>query len=322
MADSSRREFIKKSLVAGAAVPILGTAALSANGATPKRKSRRRSKRVLVITFDGIRTDGLQEAYTPNIDSIIAGGALSMNTRDVMPSITMPNYTSILTGSDPEITGVTDNKWLISNHKLPPLTADEDGYYPSVFKVLKDGVPDIKTSFFWNWEPLINPFNRKYIDTAVWDGILQYPGLFDKAFEFMESNREVPTFTFLYTVHTDHVGHDYAWMSKEYIKSIEEGDVQVGILLDKMKAAGIYDDTHIFFITDHGGINKGHGKVSKEEMIVPWAVQGPGIKRGFTITEDNFTKNTASLIVDLFGLEQPAEWTGKVPESIYEGSRR
>lgn len=45
-----------------------------------------------------------------------------MNTRDVMHSVTMPNYMSILTGSDPEITGITDNKWLISNHKLPPLT--------------------------------------------------------------------------------------------------------------------------------------------------------------------------------------------------------
>ena len=88
-------------------------------------------------------------------------------------------------------------------------------------------------------------------------------------------------------------------------------------MLEFLKAEGLYEDTHIFFITDHGGINKGHGGVSPQEMIVPWVVKGPGIKQGFTITEANNTVNTASTVVRLFGAKQPLCWTGEVPESIF-----
>ncbi len=316
--DNSRRDFIKKSIVAGAAVPLLGTSALSAQAAS-KRKPRKRSRRVLIITFDGIRVDGLQQAHTPNIDSLIAGGSSSMKTRDVMPSITMPNYTSILTGSDPELTGVGDNEWLVDNHKLPPIAADEDGYYPSVFKLLKEN--GVKTAFLWNWEPLINPFNQKYIDVKLHQAERGYDKLYDKAFEFMSENRDTPTMTFLYTGHTDHIGHRHSWMSPEYLRSIEEGDAKVGELFGKMREAGIFDDTHIFFITDHGGHNRGHGKVCTEDMIVPWVVCGPGIKRGHVIEEDNFTKNTASTILSLFGLEQPEYWTGVTPDIFTRRSR-
>lgn len=33
------------------------------------------------------------------------------------------------------------------------------------------------------------------------------------------------------------------------------------------------------FLTDHGGIEYGHGGVSTDEMIVPWGITGPGIKK-------------------------------------------
>lgn len=310
--EESRRDFIKKSMAAGIALPLLGTAALPVEAANSRRKPRKRSHRVLVIAFDGIRVDGLQQAHTPNIDFLIAGGSSSMTTRDVMPSITMPNFTSILTGSDPELTGVGDNKWLIDNHQLPPIVSDGDGYYPSVFKTLNEN--GVKTAFLWNWEPLINPFNRKYIDEKLYQPDDGYDKLYDRAFEFMSENRETPAFTFLYTVHTDHVGHACSWMSPEYIRAIEEGDAKVGELFGRMREAGIFDDTHIFFITDHGGHGKGHGKVCVEDMIVPWVVYGPGIRRGHVIGEDNFTRNTASTVLSLFGLEQPEAWTGFTPD--------
>ena len=132
----------------------------------------------------------------------------------------------------------------------------------------------------------------------------------------MKDNRDNPTVVFLYSVHTDHAGHKHKWMSPEYIASIEEADVNIGHLLDSMKEAGIYDDTHFMFITDHGGIGYGHGGMSPQEMIVPWGITGPGIARGLKITEPNNTVNTASTILALFGLQQPDCWTGEIPASI------
>ena len=85
-----------------------------------------------------------------------------------------------------------------------------------------------------------------------------------------------------------------------------------------MKANGLYDDTHFMFLSDHGGIEYGHGGVTTDEMIVPWGIWGPGIRKGLRMAEPNNTVNTAVVILSLFGVEKPLEWTGEVPESIFK----
>lgn len=309
---------MKLGLTAGLAASV---GALDPVSADAKRKSKVKgikAKRVLIMTFDGIRVDALEQAKTPNIDSLIREGSASFATRDVMPSITLPNYTSHLCGAGPEVHGVADNRWKVDDFKLTAVEKDAEGYFPSSFQVLKDNVKGVRTAFYHNWKPLILPYNPKVFDDTLYVSDPDYPQLWDRAMEFYRQHRDEPSFVFLYNVHTDHVGHTHQWMSTEYIQSIEEGDVQVGRMLDFLKAEGLYEDTHIFFISDHGGINYGHGGVSPEEMIVPWVIKGPGIKKGFTITEANNTVNTASTVVRLFGVTQPLCWTGEVPESIFE----
>lgn len=62
-----------------------------------------------------------------------------------MPSVTLPNWKSHLTGSGPEEHGIVNNSWTIDKHELMPLDTDAEGYYPSIFKLLKEQVPNIKT---------------------------------------------------------------------------------------------------------------------------------------------------------------------------------
>ncbi len=321
----TRRDFLRTSIIGAAGLGIISSipAKLIAAEATdriPVRKIKpiagKKAKRVLMISLDGIRTDGFEQANTPNLDRLMADGALSMNTRVVMPSVTQANWMSHLSSSGPEIHGVDSNDWLLAKHSLDPVVADSDGYFPTIFKVLKDEVPGVKTAFYYNWAPLINPYNTRYLDVARFEENDQYLDNYAHALQFMKDNRDNPTVVFLYSVHTDHAGHKHKWMSPEYIASIEEADVNIGHLLDSMKEAGIYDDTHFMFITDHGGIGYGHGGMSPQEMIVPWGITGPGIARGLKITEPNNTVNTASTILALFGLQQPDCWTGEIPASI------
>lgn len=317
--DISRRSFCKTGLAAGAA---LTAAAINPLGLDAKNKKSKKkggnARRVLILSFDGIRIDGLAQAKTPYIDALIASGAASMKTRDVMPSVTLPNYTSHLLGAGPEVHGVANNNWLVDKHPLDAVEMDEDGYFPNVFKVVKDNVPGIKTAFFWNWLPLINPHNQKFFDRKVSADDNKFEYLCDEAIKWLKETKDSPSLTFLYNVWTDHVGHSHKWMSPEYIKSIEESDAQIGKVIDFLKAEGMYEDTHILFTSDHGGVGNGHGGVSPEEMTVPWIWVGPGIKKGFTIDEPNNTVNTASTVLHLFGVEQPLCWTGEVPMSIYE----
>ena len=314
----TRRNFLKKGL---AGTLFLGAATLpqplQAIAASTSMAAPRRAKRVVLISLDGICVAGFRQAKTPHLDTLLSEGVLSTETRVVMPSVTLPNWTSHLTGSGPEQHGVANNAWTVDKYKLPAIEKDVDGYYPSVFSVLKQAIPQAKTAFYYNWGPLINPYNRQYLDEISYLEKDAYIENYEKAFNFLVENRETPTLVFLYSVHTDHAGHKYKWMSSEYIRSIEEADVEIGKFLDKMKQEGLYEDTHFMFLTDHGGIEYGHGGLSTDEMIVPWGFTGPKLKKKMKMEEPNNTVNTASVILHLFRVEQPAGWTGEVPKSIF-----
>lgn len=281
-------------------------------------QARPKAKRVLMIALDGISVPGFQTAKTPNLDALLAQGALSLDTRVVMPSVTLPNWTSHLTGSGPEQHGVFDNGWELAKTKYPAVARDAKGYYPSVFQVLKEQVEGVRTAFYYNWINLFFPYNKEYLDEVSFLEEDGYVPNYEKALRFMADHRDEPTVVFLYSVHTDHAGHNHKWMSPEYIRSIEEADQQIGLLLDKMKAEGLYEDTHILFLSDHGGINYGHGGTTSDEMIVPWGIVGPGVRSGMKIEEPNNTVNTAATILYLFRVEKPAAWTGEVPMSVFK----
>ena len=275
-------------------------------------------KRVIMIALDGISVEGYQKANTPNLDALMAEGAFSLTTRVAMPSVTLPNWTSHLTGSGHEQHGVVNNGWKIDKFVLPAVETDTDGYYPSVFTILKEEMSEIKTAFYYNWINLFYPYNMKYFDEVSYLEKDEYIPNYQKAINFIARNHDKPTVVFLYSVHTDHAGHRHKWMSPEYIHSIEEADVQIGKFINEMKEKGLYKDTHFMFLSDHGGINIGHGGVTTNEMIVPWGITGPKIKKGFKIEEPNNTVNTASVILRLFKIKQPLSWTGEVPESIFK----
>ena len=282
-------------------------------------KNEVKAKRIVMIGLDGISVDGYQTAKHPNLDQLMADGVLSLTTRNVMPSVTLPNWTSHLTGSGPEQHGVLSNGWVKDKYKLPAIDKDKDGYYPSIFKILKEEIPDIKTAFYYNWAELINSMNPRYFDETNFEENDEYRQNYSKALDFIVKNKANPMLVFLYSVHTDHAGHNHGWMSPEYITSIEEVDVQIGEFIKKLKDEGLYNETHFMFFTDHGGLPKtGHGGLSPQELEVPWAITGPGIRKG-KLTEPNNSVNTSKIVSYLFGSKNvPLSWTGEVPMSIFE----
>ncbi|WP_215224082.1 alkaline phosphatase family protein [Echinicola shivajiensis] len=277
-----------------------------------------RAKHVILIGLDGFSLEGYKTAKHPNIDALFEDGVISTNTRTVMPSVTMPNWTSHLTGAGPEQHGVFGNGWEKEKHPLDPQEMDTEGYYPSIFKVAKDNVPNIKTAFYFNWKSLIKPFNAKYLDEVKFEEDDRYDKNYQAALDFQTANKDNPTLTFLYSVHVDHAGHNHKWMSPEYITAIEEVDKKIGEFVEKLKAEGLYDDTHFLLFTDHGGIGNGHGGTTIQEMEVPWMIKGPGIQKGKTLTSPNSNANTAAVVARLFGINQtPESWIGKVPSGIF-----
>ena len=101
---NSRRTFFKQGLAGALA---LGSASLPVSAAAmTDGVGKAKAKRVVLISLDGICVEGFLKARTPNLDALLADGSLSLDTRVVMPSVTLPNWTSHLTGSGPEQHGV------------------------------------------------------------------------------------------------------------------------------------------------------------------------------------------------------------------------
>ena len=114
----------------------------------------------------------------------------------------------------------------------------------------------------------------------------EYTNNYKKAYEFIVENEANPSLVFLYSVHVDHAGHQYNWMSPEYIKSIETIDHDIGNFIKRLKSSGLYESTNFLLITDHGGHRaSGHGGLSIEEIEVPWGITGPSIVKGKSLEE-------------------------------------
>ena len=265
------------------------------------------TKRVILLGIDGLSTDGIQTVNTPNLDRLIRDGAFTLKARGVMPTVSAPNWGSMLTGAGPEQHGMTKNGWTTNNYTVEATTKDEDGYFPSLFTIIREQMPDAKTAIFYDWNALIDLYNPKNIDKVEFTS--DYIDGYKKAIPFIIE--EKPEFTFIYAGHVDTEGHKHQHGSPEYYKSIEDVDSKIGELLAALDEAEIYDETHIIVISDHGGVGYGHGGESMAEIQVPWIIKGPGIIQNRLIEEPVNTMNTAPTIAYLFGLEQHDHWIGK-----------
>lgn len=277
------------------------------------------AQRVVVIGLDGFSGEAFEKIKHPNIDDLFKKGIVFTTTRPVMPSVTLPNWTSHFTGSGPEEHGVTSNAWTLKNHELTATDKDEDGYYPSIFKLVKEQIPGIKTAFYYNWAELINSINKKYIDELSFEYNDRYDSNYAKAIQFISNHQQSPQLIFLYSVHTDHAGHNFGWMSPEYIAAIKNADSAIGHFITALKKQKLFEGTYFLFITDHGGKGNSHGGTSMQEMQVPWAVAGPGVNKMGTVNLYNSNKNTALVLAEIFSLSTiPKCWTGISPASIFK----
>lgn len=276
------------------------------------------SQRVVVIGLDGFSSEGYKAIRHPHIDELFANGIVSLTTRPVMPSVTLPNWTSHLTGSGPEEHGVTANSWTLLNNSLTALEKDQEGYYPSIFKELKEKTPGVKTAYYYNWAELVNSINKRYIDELSFQYKDGYDSNYNKAISFIKTFQKSPQLVFLYSVHTDHAGHGYGWMSPQYIIAVEKADSAIGHFIAELKKENLYKDTYFLLITDHGGINKGHGGVSMQEMQIPWAITGPGIRNRGLVDFYNSNKNTSMVLAHIFKIKNtPKCWTGTLPDGLF-----
>ncbi|MBN3034857.1 MAG: alkaline phosphatase family protein [Bacteroidales bacterium] len=275
---------------------------------------RPEARHIILIGIDGVGADDYQHARTPHLDRLVRKGAISLKTRSVMPTESAPNWASHLMGAGPEQHGVTANGWTVDHHTLPPTVMDEQGYFPSIFTLIRDQIPGAATGFFHDWKGLAGLLNPDDIVKSEYSA--DYRKTLDKAIPWILE--EKPMFTFIYIGHPDEVGHEHGWRSQAYISAVEEVDQALGGLFSALAEAGWHDQVHFIVVSDHGGVGHGHGGLSLDEFTVPWIISGPGVIRDRLIGQASDVVNTAPTIAYLLGLETPFEWTGRPVLGAFE----
>jgi hypothetical protein len=264
-------------------------------------------KHVILIGIDGLSAEAFQYANTPVMNSLIRQGALSVKTRGVMPTVSAPNWATVLSGAGPEQHGVTSNDWGLLNQGFEPTAKDADGYFTSVFTLIRKQMPKAVTAMFYDWEWLGTFVNKKLITKEQY--IQGHVMITSVALNYLKN--EKPLFTFIYYGLPDETGHSKGFGTKEYYQSINDIDTEIGKLLEGIREYKMDKNTTLIITSDHGGIGFGHGGESMLEIEVPWIISGPGIIKNIQLESPNDLTNTAPTIAKILGIKTPPEWIGR-----------
>jgi hypothetical protein len=269
------------------------------------------SAQVVVIGIDGLSTAGLLRVHTPHLDGLMETGASTLHARTVLPTVSSPNWASMLMGAGPEQHGITSNGWERATATLQPTTAGTSGYFPTIFRLLREQRPTAYIAAIYEWGGFVRLFEPEVVDHSL--DALSTQHVVDEAVALFHQQR--PTLTFLHLDLVDLAGHASGWTSAAYDAAVAEADRLVGVLRQGLTDAGM--DATVIVVSDHGGIGRGHGGETMDEVEVPWIIQGPAIKKGTTIEPPFTVFDTAPTIASLLGLTPPRAWTGRALDTEY-----
>lgn len=266
---------------------------------------QKKAEHVILIGVDGFGAYAFEKTQVPNLRALMQEGSWTLQARTVLPSSSAPNWASMVMGAGPELHGYTT--WGSKKPDLPARVLDEYGMFPSIYALLRKEKPKSEIGVIYEWDGIGYLFPKKAVDKDQnCDGDI---ALTKAATSYIREKK--PNFLFIHLHDVDSVGHNAGHGTPEYYAAIERTDTHIGSIIKSVEEAGIMDKTAIIFTADHGGINKGHGSISMQEMQIPWIIKGPGIRRNNEITQSIMTFDTAATIAAIFKLTPPQVWIGR-----------
>ncbi len=282
-----------------------------------ERKTNPGIKHVVIIGVDGMSVQGTIEAQTPTFDEIKGNGAYSYQARNVFPTSSSPNWNAMLTSATASMTGVSSNEWRHDKYSLPPMLANENGWFPDVFYAIKKQEPTFKTAAVYHWSGFKNLYDPSFVDIDI-DSKDERTTATDAVKVIKE---EKPNFLFIQLDHVDHWGHTAGHMTPRYLQSVEKADSLAGEIITALKEAGIFETSLLIVNADHGGKGFGHGHETVEGNTVPYFFYGKEVKKTYEVSASVTHFDLAPLSLYALGLDVPEVWLGKSLESIFKGNK-
>ncbi len=318
-----------------AVLPVLVALTMLA-GQSRQTAPRPRVHNVILIGWDGAQREHVRECLKrgelPNLAKLASEGRLVaidiLRTTD-----TKAGWTQILTGYEPEKTGV------FSNGRYQPIPkgytlferleqhfgADNIATVAVIGKKgnvdadppakvlaapieqraragraqaqqrLRQGTIITENGVRYLVEPGKPFYNaRQGMDVFI-NGLIRDDAVGTKALEMLERYRDKRFFFFIHFAEVDHQGHQYGENSKEYNDALISGDRWLGRIVQKLKELGLYDNTLIYVTADHG-FDEGM-KTHADAPYVFLATNDKGIVRRGTRAD------IAPTILERFGID-------------------
>lgn len=275
-----------------------------------------KAEHVFLIGLDGWGAYSVEKAEMPNVKALMDAGCYTLKKRSVLPSSSAVNWASMFMGAGPELHGYTE--WGSKTPELPSRVLNENHIFPTVFSELRKAASKAEMGVLYEWDGikyLVDTLALNYYAQAP--DYNQYPtGLCEMACRYITEKK--PTLTAICFDNPDHVGHADGHDTPAYYAKLKELDGYIGRILDAVKKAGIYDNSIIILTADHGGINKGHGGKTMQEMESPFIIAGKNVKKGGAFEESMIQFDCASTMAYIFGLKQPQVWIGRPMTQVFE----
>jgi predicted AlkP superfamily pyrophosphatase or phosphodiesterase len=255
------------------------------------------------------------KAQAPNMDSLIARGSHSFHCQAQMPTVSSPNWASVITGAPPKAHSVWDNDWKVRFIKDSVFCHGKKGHvFPTIFRILREQKPKAKIMCFSNWWGFVRLVEPRVctVKQRTWTMGLTAT----RAVTSIKVRK--PDFLFMHLDEVDGAGHKYGHGSPQYYKAVGDADKIVDQIMRAVKQAGIENSTVIMIIADHGGIGHGHGGSTPQEVNVPYIIAGPGIKKGYELKNNPRNFDTTATLAKILGVTPPDCWQGKVIGEIFE----
>ena len=265
---------------------------------------------LLLVTIDTLRADrlgsyGYARARTPVLDQMAREGIRFERAFSPVP-LTLPAHASILTGTYPPYHGLRDNSGYVLSAQQTTLaeTLKQAGYATAAF--VGAFVLDSKFGLSQGFDHYYDDFDLSQYEN-ISPGYIQRTGdqVVSQAVRWLDNNLQSPFFVWvhLYDPHDLYTPPEpYASRhpGRPYDGEIEFTDANVGTLLDWMKKNGVYEDTLVVVVGDHGESLGEHQEdkhglfIYNATLHVPLILRLPqGRRAGQTIAEN-------VSIIDLF----------------------
>ncbi len=233
---------------------------------------------VIIVTIDGFRPDFYLDSswHTPHLKQLMHNGVYAYGVNSVLPSITYPSHTTIVTGVQPAKHGVYYNNFFNPSGKSQPYWYDSSIHVPTLWSVLHQqgkkvaallwpvsagapvdyNIPDIGSL----GDSVRNAYSKPagFVD-ALKQNVFNNADKIEYGKDYNVARiaayvieKAQPALITVHFFSVDHAEHTVGRTGEMVEHAIADADSGVGIIYDAIIKQGIANSTVLIVTGDHG----------------------------------------------------------------------